>query len=184
MGISELFILSFGLAMDAFAVAVCKGLSLEKLTARAYIIVGLWFGGFQAAMPVLGWALGSAFSESIEKFDHWIAFVLLALIGLNMIREAFSKATEKKSASLGFRTMLVMAVATSIDALAVGVSFAFLRVNIILAATLIGATTFILSCVGVKVGNAFGLKYKSKAELAGGVILICLGAKILVEHLS
>ncbi|MBQ9118653.1 MAG: manganese efflux pump [Lachnospiraceae bacterium] len=170
--------------MDAFAVAVCKGLAMKKMSWKSAVIVGLWFGGFQALMPTIGYLLGVRFKDKITAIDHWIAFVLLGLIGINMIREAFSGEEEEASASLDVKTMFVMAVATSIDALAVGVTFAFLNQNMPVAASLIGVTTFVLSAIGVRVGNVFGAKYKSKAELAGGVILICLGTKILLEHLG
>lgn len=183
MGVAELLILAVGLSMDAFAVAVCKGLALEKLSLRKMALVGLWFGGFQALMPLLGYFLGTAFQQYIQAFDHWVAFALLSLIGANMIRESLSKEEEHESASLGFRAMLVLAVATSIDALAVGVTFAFLQVNVWLAVSVIGCVTFALSALGVKIGNVFGIKYKSRAEFAGGLILILLGVKILVEHL-
>lgn len=184
MGLIELFILAVGLSMDAFAVSVCKGLAMEKITLKKSIIVGAWFGGFQALMPLIGYFLGVQFKDYITSIDHWIAFALLLIIGANMIKEAFSKDEEKEDASLGFRTMLLLAVATSIDALAVGVTFAFLNVNIIYAVCFIGVTTFLLSVAGVKIGNVFGVKYKSKAELAGGIILILLGVKILLEHLG
>lgn len=184
MGIAELFILAVGLSMDAFAVAVCKGLALEKTEARHMVLVGLWFGGFQALMPVAGYFVGVQFADSITSIDHWVAFALLAVIGGNMIREAFSKEEEPADASLALGKMLPLAVATSIDALAVGVSFAFLEVNIWLAASFIGVITFLLSAVGVKVGSLFGAKYKGRAELCGGIILILLGGKILLEHLG
>jgi putative Mn2+ efflux pump MntP len=189
MGIFELFILAVGLSMDAFAVAICKGLSLKKVCPRHMVIVGLWFGGFQALMPLIGYLVGAQFRESITAFDHWIAFVLLALIGGNMIREAFSKEEEcdecsNTDNSLHIRSMFPMAVATSIDALAVGVSFAFLKVEIVPAISFIGVITFLLSGLGVKIGSLFGLRFKSKAELAGGIILILIGLKILLEHLG
>lgn len=184
MGIVELLILAVGLSMDAFAVAVCKGLALKRTRPRQMAAVGLWFGGFQALMPVLGYFVGIRFAEYIESIDHWVAFVLLGVIGGNMVRESFSKEEEETDASLSFRKMLPMAVATSIDALAVGVSFAFLNVNIWLAAAFIGVVTFLLSGAGVKVGSLFGARYKSRAELCGGVILILLGLKILLEHLG
>lgn len=184
MGFAELFILAVGLSMDAFAVAVCKGLSIRTLLPRHAVIVGLWFGGFQALMPLIGWLLGSAFAGMIAAVDHWIAFVLLAVIGGNMIKEALSKEEEDCDPSLAPMTMLVLALATSIDALAVGVTFAFLRVDILPAITLIGVCTFVLSTAGVKVGNLFGTRYKSKAELSGGVVLILIGLKILLEHLG
>ncbi len=184
MGITELFILALGLAMDAFAVSICKGLSSRNVELKKSLITGLWFGGFQALMPVIGFFIGSAFERYITAFDHWIAFVLLALIGGNMIKESFSKEENETSSSFSPRAMLPMAVATSIDALAIGVTFAFLSVDIFAAASLIGVITFALSAVGVYIGNAFGGKYKSKAELAGGVVLILLGIKILLEHLE
>lgn len=179
-----LFILAVGLSMDAFAVSVCKGLAMKKMSWKNAVIVGLWFGGFQALMPAIGYFLGIQFADKITAIDHWIAFVLLAIIGGNMIREAFSKEEEKTSAALDVKTMFVMAVATSIDALAVGITFAFLKQNMPVAVSLIGVTTFVLSTLGVKIGNIFGVKYKSKAEFAGGVILILLGLKILLEHLG
>ena len=169
--------------MDAFAVSVCKGLGVKEVRAKHAMCCGLWFGGFQALMPFLGYILGTAFESYITKIDHWIAFVLLGFIGVNMIREAFSKEEEETDASFGVKTMLLMAIATSIDALAVGITFAFLGVNIWLAVTLIGCTTFVFSAAGVKIGNVFGNKYKAKAELAGGLILIAIGCKILIEHL-
>lgn len=185
MGILELFILAVGLSMDAFAVSVCKGLSTEKLKAKHYLIIGAWFGGFQALMPTIGYFLGSTFEKYITSFDHWVAFVLLAIIGGNMIREGVSKDEEKANDSFSFKTMIVLAVATSIDALAVGITFGLLPdVNIAAAVSFIGVITFVLSAVGLKVGNIFGLKYKSKAEIVGGVILVLIGTKILLEHLG
>lgn len=188
MNLYELFIIAIGLSMDAFSVAICKGLSTQKLQKKHYLIIGAWFGGFQALMPTLGYLLGSTFSDKINAYDHWVAFVLLVLIGANMLREAFSKEeeeeAEKSGNSFGFKNMLLLALATSIDALAVGVSFALLKdVNITAAVLFIGAVTFILSAVGLKVGNVFGLKYKKKAEIVGGLILIVMGVKILIEHL-
>ena len=183
MGLLELFLIAVGLSMDAFAVSVCKGLSERQLKAKHYLIIGAWFGGFQALMPAVGYLLGSTFEQYITAVDHWIAFVLLCFIGGNMIREALSKDEEKLDASFSFKTMLLLA--TSIDALAVGITFALLPdVNIAAAVLFIGATTFILSAIGLKVGNVFGTKYKSKAELAGGIILILIGTKILLEHLG
>lgn len=185
MGIIELFILAVGLSMDAFAVSVCKGLSMEKCTLKNAAICGIWFGGFQALMPAIGYFLGYRFRTYITAYDHWIAFALLAFIGTNMIIESLSKECKSSDASLGVKTMFLMAVATSIDALAVGVTFAFLPDTNILAAVLfIGIITFILSMLGVKLGNIFGAGYKGKAELAGGVILVFLGLKILLEHLG
>ena len=182
MSLLELFLIAVGLSMDAFAVSVCKGLSLRGLKPRHAALVGLYFGGFQALMPVIGWLLGYRFERFITRYDHWIAFVLLTMIGVSMIREA--KKAEELNDDLGFRTMLLLAVATSIDALAVGITFAFLSVRIVPAACLIGVTTFLLSAVGVYIGHIFGLKYKAKAELAGGIILIGIGLKILLEHLG
>ena len=182
MGIIELFLFAVSLSMDAFAVSVCKGLSVKTLRPRHGVIAGLYFGGFQALMPLIGWLRGRQFEGLIKSVDHWVAFVLLALIGANMVRESFGK-DEEVNDSFSFKTMLPLAVATSIDALAVGVTFAFLEVQILPAIALIGVTTFTFSAAGVKIGNVFGVRFKSKAELAGGVILILLGIKILVEHL-
>ncbi len=182
MGFIELFVLAVGLSMDAFAVSICKGLSVQRLRPRHALIAGAYFGGFQALMPLIGWLLGRQFEELIKSIDHWIAFALLTIIGANMIREAFGK-DEELNGSFSFKTMLPLAIATSIDALAVGVTFAFLEVQIVPAILLIGAMTFAISAAGVKTGNVFGTKYKSKAELAGGIILILLGIKILIEHL-
>ena len=185
MDLLSLLLLAVGLSMDAFAGSVCKGLAVGKVKAKHMCIVGAWFGGFQALMPAAGYLLGTRFEKYITAVDHWIAFVLLLLIGANMIREALSKDEEGEAdASLSFKTMLLMAVATSIDALAVGITFAFLQVNIVPAALTIGATTFLISAIGVKVGSVFGLRYKKRAEIAGGVILCLLGVKILLEHLG
>ena len=184
MGMLELFLVAVGLSMDAFAVAVCKGLALRQVRPGHMALVGLWFGAFQALMPLIGYFVGVQFKDAITAVDHWIAFGLLALIGGNMIREALSQEEEEADASLSVQKMFPLAVATSIDALAIGVSFAFLSVNIAAAASFIGVVTFLLSAVGVKVGSLFGARYKSKAELAGGVILILLGLKILLEHLG
>lgn len=184
MSLLTLFILAVGLSMDAFAVAVCKGLALRKITIKNAGLVGLWFGGFQALMPLIGYFLGVRFQSRIERIDHWIAFILLLIIGGKMIKEALSKHEEPANCSLSSKNMLVLAIATSIDALAVGITLAFLKVNIIWAVSFIGVTTFVLSAIGVKIGNVFGVKYKSKAEFAGGVILVLLGVKILLEHLG
>lgn len=184
MTLLTLFTIAVGLSMDAFAVAICKGLAMNKITFKKSLIVGLWFGGFQGMMPLLGYLLGVQFQASITAIDHWIAFILLGAIGINMIHEALSKDEEKASDSLAFKDMLVLAIATSIDALAVGVTFAFLQVDIVPAISFIGIITFTLSMVGVKIGNVFGVRYKSKAELAGGIILILMGTKILLEHLG
>lgn len=180
MKITELFILAVGLSMDAFAVSICKGLSLGKIKAKHMCIAGAWFGGFQALMPLMGYFLGSFFADMVTKCSHWITFVLLAIIGTNMIREAFGE-EEKLNNDMGFKTMLLMAVATSIDALAVGVTFAFLKVNIIAAVLFIGATTFVLSALGVKIGSIFGGRYEKKSEIAGGCILILIGIKIVLD---
>ena len=182
MSFLELLLIAVGLSMDAFAVSICKGLSLKNLKTRHAALVGLYFGGFQFLMPVIGWALGYRFERVIESVDHWIAFGLLAIIGLSMIREA--KQNEELNDDLSFKTMLLLAIATSIDALAVGVTFAFLQVRILPASALIGVTTFLLSALGVYIGHLFGLKYKARAEIAGGVILILIGVKILLEHLG
>ena len=170
--------------MDAFAVSVCKGLAMKKLSVKKAFIIGLWFGGFQALMPTLGYLLGTRFEKYVTAIDHWIAFVLLVLIGANMIKEALSKEEDSANDSVDIKTMFLLAVATSIDALAVGVTYAFLQVQIVPAVTFIGVITFCLSVAGVKIGNVFGLKYKSKAEITGGVILIVMGTKILSEHLG
>lgn len=186
MGFFELFLIGIGLSMDAFAVAICKGLGMERINKRDTLLLALFFGGFQALMPLTGYLLGSRFASYIERWDHWIAFVLLAFIGGNMIRESREQEEEeaKHGGSIRYREFFTLAVATSIDALAVGVSFAFLGVRIAPAVTLIGCTTFVLTLVGVWVGNLFGSRYKSRAELTGGIILILIGVKILLEHLG
>ena len=184
MSLMELFLIAVGLSMDAFAVSVCKGLSVRKATVKHALCVGLYFGGFQALMPLIGYLLGTQFESVITSVDHWIAFGLLAFIGGNMLREALGREEEKLDDSFSFRTMMTLAVATSIDALAMGVTFAFLRVDIVPAVLLIGSTTFVLSAVGLKVGNVFGAKYKARAELFGGVVLVLMGLKILLEHLG
>jgi len=184
MGLFSLFIIAVGLSMDACAVAICKGLSMQKAPWKKAMIVGLWFGGFQGLMPAIGYVLGSQFEQYIVNIDHWIAFILLGIIGINMIKEALSKEEECANASLAVKDMFLLAVATSIDALAVGVTFAFLQVQILPAVAFIGVITFTLSTLGVKVGNIFGCRFKSKAELAGGIILIMMGTKILLEHLG
>lgn len=184
MSFFTLLTIAVGLSMDAFAVSICKGLAMKKITFRKALIIGLWFGGFQALMPLIGYLLGVQFQSKITSIDHWIAFILLCFIGINMIREACSKEEEQANDSLAVKEMFILAVATSIDALAVGVTFAFLQVSILPAITFIGITTLILSMIGVKIGNVFGTRYKSKAELAGGIILILIGVKILLEHLG
>ena len=184
MGLLELFVIAVGLSMDAFAVSICKGLSVRELKPKHALTVGVYFGGFQMLMPLIGFALGVRFQSFITSIDHWIAFVLLGLIGANMIRESREQDEENLSDSFSFGTMLPLAVATSIDALAVGVTFAFLQVSILPAVCFIGATTFILSCIGIRIGHVFGLKYKSRAELFGGAVLILMGTKIMLEHLG
>lgn len=183
MSLIELFILAVGLSMDAFAVSICKGLSLRKIKAKHMCIAGLWFGGFQALMPLIGYFLGSFFSEMIEQYDHWVAFILLAIIGGNMIKESFGK-DENVDSAMDFKSMLLLAIATSIDALAVGVTFAFLQVQIVPAVSFIGVVTFIFSAVGIKIGSLFGTKYRSKAELFGGIVLVLIGLKILFEGIG
>ena len=184
MTIFELIVIAVGLSMDAFAVSICKGLSVRRLRPRHNIICGVYFGGFQALMPVAGWLLGRQFESLIKSIDHWIAFALLVLIGANMIREAVKNEEENLNDSFSPKTMLPLAVATSIDALAVGVTFAFLAVRILPAALLIGLTTFVLSALGIKIGHVFGLRWKAWAERIGGIILVLMGVKILLEHLG
>lgn len=189
MGFFELFLLAVGLSMDAFAVSVCKGLAMKKADGKGMIVCGAWFGGFQGLMPLIGFFLGTLFASAIKAIDHWIAFGLLSIIGFNMLKEAFEKEEgcdcDKNDADLSIKTMFVMAVATSIDALAVGISLAMAgNVNIWVAVILIAVTTFVLSAAGVKVGSIFGSKFEKKAQLAGGIILIFLGVKILFEHLG
>ena len=183
MSILELFLIAVGLSMDAFAVSICKGLAMRTMNWKNAWKAGLYFGGFQTLMPMIGYLLGSGFRDKITKIDHWIAFVLLVVIGLNMIKESREEDSDAND-SFDVKTMLLLAVATSIDALAVGITFAFLQVNIIWAALFIGCTTFVISAVGVKIGSIFGLKYKTKAEICGGAILILIGFKILLEHLG
>lgn len=185
MGILELLLIAAGLSMDAFAVSVCKGLAMKKCTWRKGVLAGVYFGGFQALMPLIGYGLGVQFKGVITSIDHWIAFILLGIIGVNMIWEAVGGGEEREEDdSMDVRTMLGLAVATSIDALAVGVTFAFLQVDIVPAVSFIGVITFTLSVAGVKIGNIFGTRYKAKAELAGGMILVLMGVKILLEHLG
>lgn len=186
MGLLELLLLAVGLSMDAFAVSVCKGLAMRKAPFRAQLICGAWFGGFQALMPLIGYFLGSLFADAIQAFDHWVAFFLLVVIGMNMLRESQSEDDDEiPDADLSVRTMFIMAVATSIDALAVGISLAMAgNVNIMEAVILIGCTTFVLSAIGVKIGNVFGSRYEKRAEMVGGLILVFLGVKILMEHLG
>ena len=188
MSLFELFLIAVGLSMDAFAVSVCKGLCMRKMKYGQALVIALFFGGFQAGMPLIGWFLGKHFEKYITSIDHWIAFVLLGIIGFNMIREAVSKDEEEECCNgverLKVKELFILAIATSIDALAVGITFAFLQVSIVPAVSFIGVTTFILSFAGVGIGKVFGAKYKNKAELVGGIILIAIGAKILLEHLG
>lgn len=182
MGIVEILLIGVGLAMDAFAVSICKGLSMKKLDIKKSVIIGLYFGIFQAIMPLIGFLLGKGFENFVLSIDHWIAFILLSFIGASMIKEAF-KSEEDANYNVGFKEMVILALATSIDALAVGITFAFLRVNIVLSIVIIGIITFVLSVLGTVIGNKFGYKYEKKAKIFGGVILILMGLKILIEHL-
>lgn len=190
MSLAELFVLAVGLSMDAFAVSVCKGLCVQRAGVKECGIAGVYFGGFQALMPLIGFLLGVRFKEYITSVDHWIAFILLGIIGINMIRESREKeelsveACSIEDSAFSPKSMLPLAVATSIDALAVGVTLAFLDVAIFPAVCFIGVTTFVISAAGIRIGNIFGARYKSGAELAGGIILICMGLKILLEHLG
>ena len=184
MGILEVVLVAIGLAMDAFAVSICKGLSMKKMSWKKAIIVGGYFGIFQGLMPVIGYFLGTTFESLVTKIDHWIAFGLLVFIGINMLKEAFSNESENCNDNVDFKAMIVLAIATSIDALAVGITFAFLKTNIVLASILIAIITFVVCIIGVKIGNKFGDKYERKAETVGGLILIFMGIKILLEHLS
>lgn len=185
MGIIEILLLGVSLSMDAFAVSICKGLSMKKIDWKKAIVIGLYFGLFQALMPTIGYFLGTAFESFVTNIDHWIAFFLLAIIGGKMIKGAFGENNkENHNDSIDFNTMIILAIATSIDALAVGITFAFFDVNIVLAVSLIGITTFLISLIGVKIGNRFGAKFEKKAQITGGIVLILIGVKILVEHLG
>ena len=184
MELFEIIVIGIGLAMDAFAVSICKGLSMKKIDWKKAIIIALYFGIFQALMPVLGYFLGSAFSSFVQSVDHWIAFILLAIIGGNMIKDSTDDEVEKRNDKVDVKTMLLLAIATSIDALAVGVTFAFFEVNLLLSISIIGIITFVLSFLGVIIGNKFGDKFQNRAELAGGIVLIIIGLKILLEHLG
>lgn len=184
MGAIEILLISIGLAMDAFAVSVCKGLAMKKMSWKKAIIIGLYFGIFQAVMPVIGYFLGTTFERFITNVDHWVAFILLVGIGINMVKEAFDKESENRNDNVDVKTMLVLSIATSIDALAIGITFACLKIHIVMPVITIGLITFIISVIGVKIGNRFGDKYEKKAEIMGGVILILLGIKILLEHLG
>lgn len=188
MGIIELLLLAVSLSMDAFAVSVCQGLSMKAINKKKTLMIGLYFGGFQALMPLIGWALGTQFEKYITSIDHWIAFILLSIIGANMIIEAFKKDDDEVNTTNGdiinHKELLMLAIATSIDALTIGIMFAFLKVNIVQSISIIGVCTFILSMIGVCIGNKFGAKYKNKAEFVGGLILILIGLKVLLEHLE
>ncbi len=187
MGMGELIVLSIGLAMDAFAVSICKGLAVGKVNIKHMLLAGLWFGGFQAGMPFLGYLLGSSFASYITPFDHWLAFILLGFLGVKMLKDALSKEENTADCSFSTKTMLLMAVATSIDALVVGIPFAspaMANVNIGFVVGTIGIITFLFSAIGVEIGSVFGVRYKQKSQLLGGVILIVMGAKILLEHLD
>ena len=178
----EILLIGIGLSMDAFAVSVCKGLSVKKLSIKNVLLCGLWFGGFQALMPFIGYCLGSALSGLVDSIDHWIAFILLAFIGINMINESFEE--EKQNDDFSWKTMLMLAVATAIDALAVGITLSFESINIFMAISIIGLTTFIIASAGVYIGHVFGNKYEQKAQITGGIILILIGIKILIEGLG
>ena len=184
MDILEILLIAIGLAMDAFTVSICKGLSMKKMSWKKAIIVGLYFGIFQALMPIIGYFLGSTFEDLVTHIDHWIAFVLLVAIGRNMLKEAFANHSENCNDNVDFKTMSILAIATSIDALAIGITFAFLQVNIWISAIIIGIVTFAISIIGVKIGNEFGDRYERRAETVGGFILIFMGVKILLEHLG
>lgn len=184
MGVLGIVLIAIGLSMDAFAVSVCKGLSMKKMDWKKTVIIGAYFGAFQAIMPLIGYLLGIGFQDRVTSIDHWIAFTLLIIIGINMIKEAFEGAEEGKNDNVDFKEMIVLAVATSIDALAIGITFAFLEINIFLAIDIIGIITFVISVIGVKIGNVFGNKYEKGAQIVGGVILILMGIKILLEHLE
>ena len=184
MEILEIFFIGMGLAMDAFAVSICKGLSIRNINIKKIIVIALYFGTFQAIMPAIGFFFGKGFEGFVIKIDHWISFVLLAFIGINMIKEACENSTEENNDDISLKIMIILAIATSIDALAVGITFAFLNVNILFAILSIGVITFVMSYIGVKIGNKFGNKYEKKAQMLGGTILILIGLKILLEHLG
>ncbi len=184
MGLLEIILIGIGLAMDAFAVSICKGLAMHQMDWKKASIIAIYFGGFQALMPLIGYGLGMGFEDKITSIDHWIAFGLLCFIGVNMIKEACEYKREEQDDSIGVKSMIILALATSIDALAIGITFAFFNVNIFLAVSIIGILTFLISIMGVKIGNVFGDKYETKAEIIGGTILILLGIKILLEHLG
>ena len=180
----EVLLIALGLAMDAFAVSICKGISMKKMNWKKAVIVGLYFGIFQGLMPVIGYFLGTTFENAVTKIDHWVAFTLLSAIGLNMIKQVFSKETENYNDNVDFKTMVILAIATSIDALAIGITFAFLKTNIVFATLSIASITFVVCVIGIKIGNKFGDKFEKKSEVIGGLILIFMGIKILLEHLK
>lgn len=184
MGIIEIIVISFGLSVDSFTVAICKGLSMNKMNYKTSIIIGLYFGIFQAIMPLIGYTLGSMFASTISSVDHWVAFVLLLIIGCSMIKETFSNEEEVSNGDISFKTMCLLGIATSIDALAVGITFSLFKVNILLSISLIGIIAFAMSVLGVKIGNKFGNKYEKSSKVFGGILLIILGTKILLEHLN
>ena len=184
MELFEIIVIGIGLAMDAFAVSICKGLSMKKIDWKKALIIALYFGAFQALMPVVGYFLGSTFSSFVQSVDHWIAFILLAIIGGNMIKDSTDDEVEKRNDKVDVKTMIMLAIATSIDALAVGVTFAFFKVNLLFSISVIGIITFVLSFFGVIIGNKFGDKFQNRAELAGGIVLITIGLKVLLEHLG
>ena len=184
MSIFEIGLIGIGLAMDAFAVSVCKGLSMKKINLKNAIIIATYFGVFQLIMPVIGFFIGKACSEFVNNIDHWIAFFLLSVTGINMIKSSFNDEAEKKNDNIDVKTMVVLSIATSIDALAIGITFAFFKINLLLSVLIIGIITFVLSLIGIKIGNTFGDKFQNKAELTGGIILVLIGLKILLEHLG
>lgn len=184
MNFSEIFLIAIAVSMDAFAVSICKGLAMKKMETKNAIKIGLYFGIFQAGMPIIGYLLGKQFEEFVQSIDHWIAFILLSFIGLEMIKESFENDKENENDKLDFKTMLILSIATSIDALTIGITYAFFKVNIIQASSIIGITTFAFSVIGVFIGNKFGAKFKNQAEIIGGIILILIGLKILLEHLG
>lgn len=183
MEILEIFFIGMGLAMDAFAVSICKGLSIRNINIKKIIVIALYFGTFQAIMPAIGFFFGKGFEGFVIKIDHWISFVLLAFIGINMIKEAFENSTEENNDDISFKIMIILAIATSIDAFAVGITFAFLQTNILEAGLVIGITTFLITGIGTIIGNKFGNNYEKQAKIFGGIILIVMGIKILFEHL-
>lgn len=184
MNFSEIFLIAIAVSMDALAVSICKGLAMKKMEIKNAIKIGVYFGIFQAVMPIIGYLLGKQFEQFVQSIDHWIAFILLSFIGLEMIKESFDNGKKNQNDKLDFKTMLILSIATSIDALTIGITYAFFKVNIIQASAIIGITTFALSVIGVFIGNKFGVRFKNKAEIIGGIILILIGLKILLEHLG